>query len=65
MINQFKSNGKGQLVVIKITDNKGIIFESFSDSSAAGKSTTVLASMQSLKAQAMAKVLVEEGIEIV
>ena len=61
MISQFKSEKKENLKVIKIADNKGIIIESFSNSSEAGKSTKVLAAMQSLKSQAMAKVLVEEG----
>ena len=61
MINQFKNNN---IKIIKLADNKGLIIESFENSSHAGKSTNVLASMQSMKSQAMAKVLVEEGIEI-
>ncbi len=62
MINQFKSSN---VKIIKLGDNKGIIIETFNNSSQAGKSTKVLASMQSMKAQAMAKVLVEEGTEII
>ena len=61
MINQFKSNN---IKIIKLADNKGIIIEAFDNSSQAGKSTNILASMQSMKAQAMAKVLVEEGTEV-
>ena len=61
MINQFKNNN---VKIIKLADNKGLIIESFENASHAGKSTNVLASMQSMKSQAMAKDLVEEGIEI-
>ena len=61
MINQFKNSN---VKIIKLADNKGLIIESFENASHAGKSTNVLASMQSMKSQAMAKVLVEEGIEI-
>ena len=49
--------------VIKFTDNKGMIIEIFENSSLAGKNTSTLVAMQSMKAQAMAKVLVEEGID--
>ncbi|OUX80964.1 MAG: hypothetical protein CBC19_00590 [Oceanospirillales bacterium TMED59] len=61
MINQFKNN---DAKIIKFADNKGIIIETFESSSSAGKSTDILAALQSMKAQAMAKVLVEEGTEI-
>ena len=61
MINQFKNN---EVKIIKFADNKGIITETFESSSSAGKSTDILAALQSMKAQAMAKVLVEEGTEI-
>ena len=61
MINQFKNN---DVKIIKFADNKGIIIETFESSSSAGKSTEILAALQSMKAQAMAKVLVEEGTEI-
>ena len=61
MINQFKNEN---IKIIKIADNKGMIVERFDNSSQAGKSTKILASMQSMKAQAMAKVLVEEGTEV-
>ncbi len=61
MINQFKNN---EVKIIKFADNKGIIIETFESSSSAGKSTDILAALQSMKAQAMAKVLVEEGTEI-
>ncbi len=61
MINQFKNN---DVKIIKFADNKGIIIETFESSSSAGKSTDILAALQSMKAQAMAKVLVEEGTEI-
>tara|TARA_X000000950_G_scaffold287872_1_gene402086 strand:+ start:727 stop:966 length:240 start_codon:yes stop_codon:yes gene_type:complete len=61
MINQFKNN---DAKIIKFADNKGIIIETFESSSSAGKSTEILAALQSMKAQAMAKVLVEEGTEI-
>ena len=61
MINQFKNN---DVKIIKFADNKGIIIETFESSSSAGKSTNILAALQSMKAQAMAKVLVEEGTEI-
>ena len=39
------------------------IIEIFENSSLAGKNTSTLVSMQSMKAQAMAKVLVEEGVD--
>ena len=42
-------------IEIKIADNKGVIIESYENSSLAGKQTAVLVAMQSLKAQAMAK----------
>ncbi|MBJ56712.1 MAG: hypothetical protein CMP24_00545 [Rickettsiales bacterium] len=61
MINQFQNSN---VKIIKLAENKGLIIESFENSAHAGKSTKVLASMQSMKAQAMAKVLVEEGVEI-
>jgi len=61
MINQFKNK---DVKIIKFADNKGIIIETFESSSSAGKSTDILAALQSMKAQAMAKVLVEEGTEI-
>ena len=61
MINQFKNN---DVKIIKFADNRGIIIETFVSSSSAGKSTDILAALQSMKAQAMAKVLVEEGTEI-
>ena len=61
MINQFKNDN---IKIIKIADNKGMIVETFDNSSQAGKSTKILAAMQSMKAQAMAKVLVEEGTEV-
>tara|TARA_B100000575_G_C22797883_1_gene471246 strand:- start:214 stop:453 length:240 start_codon:yes stop_codon:yes gene_type:complete len=61
VINQFKNDN---VKIIKLSENKGIIVESFNSSSEAGKSTSILASMQSMKAQAMAKVLVEEGTEV-
>lgn len=64
MISQFKNNNTKGLVIIKLTDNKGIIIESFESSALAGKNTSILIAMQSMKAQAMAKVLVEEGLEI-
>ncbi len=64
MINQFKANKNDNLKVIKIAENKGFILESFKDASTAGRSTEILASMQSLKGQAMAKVVVEEGTEV-
>ena len=64
MISQFKNNNAKDLVIIKLTDNKGIIIESFESSALAGKNTSILIEMQSMKAQAMAKVLVEEGLEI-
>ena len=60
MINQFK-NQSNNIVIIKLADNKGVIIETFENSSVAGKYTTVLVALQSLKSQAMAKVLVEEG----
>ena len=63
MINQFKSQNN-DLTIIKLADNKGVIIETFETASLAGKNTTVLAAMQSLKAQAMAKVLVEEGAKL-
>ena len=63
MINQFK-NEKNELVIVKLAENKGVIIETFENSSIAGKNTTILAALQSLKAQAMAKVLVEEGAKI-
>ena len=61
MINQFKNK---DVKIVKFADNKGIIIETFESSSSAGKSTDILAALQSMKAQAMAKVLVEEGTEI-
>lgn len=64
MINQFKTQNNENITIIKIADNKGVIVESYQNSSLAGKQTTILVAMQSLKAQAMAKVLVEEGSEI-
>ena len=64
MINQFKSEENKTIIIIKLADNKGVIIESFESSSLAGKKTSVLVAMQSLKAQALAKVLVEEGTEI-
>ena len=63
MINQFKNSDNKNLIVIKLADNKGIIVESFENAVSAGKNTSILAAMQSLKSQAMAKVLVEEGTE--
>tara|TARA_B100001027_G_C16070362_1_gene242731 strand:+ start:114 stop:359 length:246 start_codon:yes stop_codon:yes gene_type:complete len=63
MINQFKDE-KNDLVIVKLAENKGVIIETFENSSIAGKNTTILAALQSLKAQAMAKVLVEEGAKI-
>ena len=63
MINQFKNKDNKNLKVIKLADNKGIVIEAFENSSKAGKETSILAAMQSMKAQAMAKVLVEEGLE--
>ena len=64
MINQFNVQDNKNITIIKIADNKGVIIESYENSSLAGKQTTILVAMQSLKAQAMAKVLVEEGLEI-
>ena len=63
MINQFKDE-KNDLVIVKLAENKGVIIETFENSSIAGKNTNILAALQSLKAQAMAKVLVEEGAKI-
>ena len=62
--NQFKVKDNKNIIIIKIADNKGVIIESYENSSLAGKQTAILVAMQSLKAQAMAKVLVEEGLEI-
>lgn len=61
MVNQFKNKKDENIKVIKFTDNKGMIIEIFESSSLAGKNTATLVAMQSMKAQAMAKVLVEEG----
>ena len=61
MVNQFKNSNDENIKVIKFTDNKGMIIEVFESSSLAGKNTSTLVAMQSMKAQAMAKVLVEEG----
>ena len=61
MVNQFKNKNDENIKVIKFTDNKGMIIEIFESSSLAGKNTSTLVAMQSMKAQAMAKVLVEEG----
>ena len=61
MVNQFKNKNDENIKVIKFTDNKGMIIERFESSSLAGKNTSTLVAMQSMKAQAMAKVLVEEG----
>ena len=63
MINQFKSQNNN-LTIVKLGDNKGVIIETFENASKAGKNTTVLAALQSLKSQAMAKVLVEEGSKL-
>ena len=63
MVNQFKNRNDENIKVIKFTDNKGMIIEIFESSSLAGKNTSILVAMQSMKAQAMAKVLVEEGID--
>jgi len=63
MVNQFKNKNNENIKVIKFTDNKGMIIEIFENSSLAGKNTSTLVAMQSMKAQAMAKVLVEEGID--
>ena len=59
--NQFKNRNDDSIKVIKFTDNKGMVIEIFESSSLAGKNTSILVAMQSMKAQAMAKVLVEEG----
>ena len=64
MINQFNVKDNKNIIIIKIADNKGVIIESYENSSLAGKQTAILVAMQSLKAQAMAKVLVEEGLEV-
>ncbi len=64
MINQFKTDNNKNITIIKIADNKGIIIESYENSSLAGKQTAILVAMQSLKSQAMAKVLVEEGLQV-
>ena len=64
MVNQFKTENNKNIIIIKIADNKGVIIESYENSSLAGKQTAILIAMQSLKAQAMAKVLVEEGSEV-
>ena len=61
MVNQFKNRNDDSIKVIKFTDNKGMVIEIFESSSLAGKNTSILVAMQSMKAQAMAKVLVEEG----
>ena len=61
MVNQFKNRNDDNIKVIKFTDNKGMVIEIFESSSLAGKNTSILVAMQSMKAQAMAKVLVEEG----
>tara|TARA_Y100000994_G_scaffold191726_1_gene160940 strand:+ start:294 stop:512 length:219 start_codon:yes stop_codon:yes gene_type:complete len=63
MVNQFKNKNDENIKVIKFTDNKGMIIEIFESSSLAGKNTSTLVAMQSMKAQAMAKVLVEEGVD--
>ena len=52
------------ITIIKISDNKGVIIETYENFSLAGKQTAVLVAMQSLKAKAMAKVKAEEGSEI-
>ena len=44
-------------------DKTGTLIEIFENSSLAGKNTSTLVAMQSMKAQAMAKVLVEEGVD--
>ena len=46
------------ITIIKISDNKGVIIETYKNFSLAGKQTAVLVAMQSLKAKA------EEGSEI-
>ena len=64
MINQFNIKDNKNITIIKIADNKGVIIKVLRKSrSLAGKQTTILVAMQSLKAQAMAS-LVEEGLEI-
>ncbi len=63
MINQFKSQNNN-LTIVKLADNKGVIIETFDNQALAGKNTTILVALQSLKAQAMAKVLVEEGSKL-
>ena len=52
------------LTIVKLADNKGVIIETFDNQALAGKNTTILVALQSLKAQAMAKVLVEEGSKL-
>ena len=63
MINQFKSQNNN-LTIVKLADNKGVIIETFDSQALAGKNTTILLALQSLNAQAMAKVLVEEGSKL-
>ena len=64
MINQFKTENNKNITIIQIADNKGIIIESYENTSLAEKLKAILLAMQSLKSQAIAKVIVEEDSEV-